>query len=215
MRGRMVGSLGALGAMALTSAAFAQQPASPSSAGFNATTPAPSAAAPVEPSPPQAAAAEAAALGAAQPVGAPAAPDPPGSSTLATPSPAELPPTDAADVGDNSGKPSSGLGMIIPGWILAGTGAVGGLGTALCYSDSLRDPNGEPYTRQVKDICAGIYATIGVVSLSIGIPLLVVGYDRRHKYQEWRRRHPALGQLMRTEIAVDHHSALVVYRGSF
>lgn len=105
--------------------------------------------------------------------------------------------------------------MIIPGWILVGTGVGGGLGTALCYSDSIRDANGESYPRQVRDICAGIYATIGVVSLSIGIPLLVVGYDRRHKYQEWRRRHPALGQLMRTEIAVDHHSALVVYRGNF
>jgi hypothetical protein len=107
MRGRMVGSLGALRAMALTSVAFAQEPASPSSARFDATPPAPSAAAPVEPPPPQA-----------------------GGSSLTTPLPGELPPTsDAdtsdADVADNSGKPSSGLGMIIPGWILTGTGVVG------------------------------------------------------------------------------------------
>ena len=211
MRARMVGSLGALGAMALTSAAFAQEPA----ARFDATTPAPSAGAPAEPAPTQAAAGEAAAPGAAQPVGAPAAPDAPGGSALTTPSPGELPPTGDADVADNNGEPSSGLGMIIPGWILTGTGVGSGMAIAFCYSDSNRDPNGHPYTGQVQDICAGIYASIGVVSLGIGIPLLVVGYDRRHKHREWRRLHPALGQLMRTEIVVGDHSALVLYRGSF
>ncbi|HVY29650.1 MAG TPA: hypothetical protein VHB79_23985 [Polyangiaceae bacterium] len=199
--------------MALTSAAFAQEPVSPSAGSFDPTTPAPSTAAPVEPAqpPPEATAAP----GAAQPVGAPAAPQAPGSSSLSTPAPGELPSTGAGDAGGNNGEPSSGLGMLIPGWILTGTSAVDALAIALCYSDSYRDVNGDPYSSQAKNICAGVYATIGIVSLGIGIPLLVVGNDRRHKHEEWRRRHPGLGELMRTEIAVGHNSALVVYRGSF
>ena len=101
--------------------------------------------------------------------------------------------------------------MIIPGWILLGAGLANGLAIPLCYTDVYR----QVYGPEAQDICAGVYTAIAVGSLGVGIPLLIVGYKRRTTHKEWEQRHPTLGYLVRTQVALQNNSAIIVYRGTF
>lgn len=103
------------------------------------------------------------------------------------------------------------MGLIIVGWIATGVG-VGNL--ALIPTCSLNTVNSESQ-QLVRDVCVGIHVGFGVVGLGLGIPFLAVGYNKRSKYNEWKEHHAVLDHLLRTQVAVQNDSALLLYRGSF
>jgi hypothetical protein len=97
--------------------------------------------------------------------------------------------------------------MIIPGWILSGVGAMNLALIPVCHADF--------YPKEQSDLCVTLSIGVGIVGLGVGVPLLAVGYSKRHTYKEWRSRHPVLSQLGQTQVALQNSSALVVYRGTF
>ncbi len=97
--------------------------------------------------------------------------------------------------------------MIIPGWVLSGYGVVNLALIPVCRADF--------YPENARDICVALSIGVGVAGLGVGIPLLVLGYNRRAKRKAWEQQHSALNHLLRTQLALQNNSALVVYRGTF
>jgi hypothetical protein len=83
--------------------------------------------------------------------------------------------------------PPSGLGLIITGSVFTGIGAVNLITSPICKS-SIIDPS-------ISDVCLGVSLGIGGTFVAIGIPMLVVGANRRSEYLEWRRRNAAAALL--------------------
>jgi hypothetical protein len=55
----------------------------------------------------------------------------------------------------------------------------------------------------------------GVIGLGVGVPLLAVGYHKRSKFNDWKRQHAVLNQLLHTQVALQNDSAFLVYSGAF
>jgi hypothetical protein len=119
-----------------------------------------------------------------------------------------MPPPRNADgrEGDDD-PPSSGVGMIITGWIMSGVGAMNLALIPVCSMDA--------YPRESRDLCIQLSIGVGVIGLGVGIPLLAVGYHQRSKFKEWKRQHAILNELLSTQVTLQNDSALLVYRGTF
>jgi hypothetical protein len=142
---------------------------------------------------------------------APAAPAPAAPAPAPAPAPNSAAPQDAASsaetLPEDDAKPSSGVGLIVGGWIVTGVGVVNLATIPVCSADF--------YPRESEDLCVTLSIAFGVAGVVIGVPLLVVGYNKRSKYKEWSKRHAVLDHLLRTQVAVQNDSALLLYRGSF
>jgi hypothetical protein len=100
--------------------------------------------------------------------------------------------------------PRSGMGWIALGWLGVGSGTLLGAQLALCHAE---------LNSWSPQRCVRIASVAGGVSLALGIPLLVLGYKQRAKYNAWRRG--SLGrQLSRVGIEALPAGALLSYRAS-
>jgi hypothetical protein len=127
---------------------------------------------------------------------------------LAAASSAEIPPPrSAVEPDSNDHPPSSGVGMIITGWIMSGVGVMNLALIPVCTMDA--------YPRQSRDLCVQLSIGVGVIGLGVGIPLLAVGYHKRSQFKTWKQRHAVLNELLSTEVMLQNESALLVYRGTF
>jgi hypothetical protein len=75
-------------------------------------------------------------------------------------------------------EPSTGLGFIIPGWILTGVGALNLVTMPVCFAGWYQDFG-------VREVCIGASIGFAAVGLGLGIPFLIVGYNKRSKYKRW------------------------------
>lgn len=98
-------------------------------------------------------------------------------------------------------EPSTGLGHLITGWIFVGAGGAELLfGLPACalmtnLDDSL-------YTN-ADDVQTACFATVGVMAtvfLAVGIPLVVIGSQKRKKYKAWQQRTSFKQHLGRTSF---------------
>jgi hypothetical protein len=78
----------------------------------------------------------------------------------------------------STSEPSSGLGLIIAGWILTGVGALNLATLPVCYADFYQ-------TYADGDVCVAGSVAIGAIGLGLGIPFLIVGYNNRAKHNLW------------------------------
>jgi hypothetical protein len=106
----------------------------------------------------------------------------------------------------SSRRPPSGLGKIITGWVFVGLGALNLATLPICFSDVYKQQN-------TKDICIGASATIAVVGVTVGLPLLLVGYHQRKKYKAWEEQGALL--LERTTVAALPGGGEVLYTARF
>jgi hypothetical protein len=97
--------------------------------------------------------------------------------------------------------------MIVTGWILSGVGAVNLASIPLCNADF--------YPRDSRDLCVQLSIGFGVVGLGVGVPLLIVGYNKRAQFNEWKQEHAVVRELLSTRVALQNDSALFVYGGTF
>jgi hypothetical protein len=82
---------------------------------------------------------------------------------------------------------SSGVGLLVGGGIATGIGGVNLLSALLCTTSL--------YSSISTDLCYGIAFGVGGVGLAVGIPMLVVGANKRAAYREWLKDHPAVEEL--------------------
>jgi hypothetical protein len=108
---------------------------------------------------------------------------------------------------EDEAKPSSGVGLIIGGWITTGVGALNFATLPVCSADF--------YPRENRDACVGFTVALGVAGVVIGLPMLIVGYNKRSEYKKWSSRHAVLDHVLHTQVAIQNDSALLTYRGSF
>lgn len=102
-------------------------------------------------------------------------------------------------------RPSSGMGLIIAGWIATGLGLLNLATLPICYADF--------YPNNAESTCVIASAVIGGVGLTLGVPFLIVGYNDRADYKEWKKRNGFTAHLRRTHLAFHGDSALLVYSG--
>ncbi len=103
--------------------------------------------------------------------------------------------------------PSSGVGERVGGFIGLGLGVLNLATSPLCYTDII-DP-------ELQDVCLGASLVVGGVGLAVGIPLLIVGYNKRADLLEWRERNGVAEHLLNTQLVVNGDGSLLIYRGSF
>ena len=93
-----------------------------------------------------------------------------------------------ADPTPSDDRPSSGTGLLIGGGITTGIGALNFLTGAIECSSSLVSSDN-------KDLCYGISFGLGGAGLAIGVPMLIIGANKRAAYKEWLKEHPAVEGL--------------------
>ena len=104
-------------------------------------------------------------------------------------------------------EPSSGLGLIIPGWILTGVGAANLATMPLCFADFYEDFG-------VKEVCIAGSIVFAGVGLGLGVPFLIVGYGQRRRHKAWERGHVA-AHLSRTRVVPLDGGGLASYSFQF
>lgn len=124
----------------------------------------------------------AATLAAAAPARAQGAPQPYPYPYPYPPPAAVLPAPGATDPMTIPKRPeSNGLSYIEAGIVLLSVGGVNLLTAPLCASDLVR--------RDLKTPCAVTTLSVGLSAATVGLPLLVVGLNKRRRFQEWRERY--------------------------
>lgn len=103
-------------------------------------------------------------------------------------------------------KPKTGMGTLIPGWVLVGFGALNLATSPLCRTDAVREGD--------QDLCFNLSIGVGIAGVAIGVPLLIVGYNQRATFNEWKQRH-RYGWLLNTQVAVTQGGAGLLYNGTF
>lgn len=103
-------------------------------------------------------------------------------------------------------KPKTGMGTLIPGWVLVGFGALNLATSPLCRTSAVRESD--------QDLCFNLSIGVGIAGFAIGIPLLIVGYGQRARFNEWKQRH-RYGWLLNTQVAVTQGGAALLYNGTF
>jgi hypothetical protein len=81
-------------------------------------------------------------------------------------------------------EPSSGLGLLIPGAIMTGVGALNLLSATICVADFYRDYVGRTGTTW----CLIGSIGVGVGLLGAGIPMTIIGTMRRTEHKAWEER---------------------------
>jgi hypothetical protein len=87
--------------------------------------------------------------------------------------------------------PPSGLGLIITGSIFTAIGGVNLVTAPLCET-SVFASNPQSNTQT---LCLGLSLGIGITAAVIGIPMLVVGVNRRNAYREWKQAGGVVARL--------------------
>ena len=103
--------------------------------------------------------------------------------------------------------PASGLGFIISGWILTGVGALNLLTLPLCFSGYEKETNNESF-------CLGATGGLAAVGLGVGIPFVILGYNKRKKYKSWESDQAML-HLERTRLVFLRGGAVANYTAHF
>jgi hypothetical protein len=78
--------------------------------------------------------------------------------------------------------PSSGVGLLVTGGIFTGIGGLNLLTAPLCKTSLIQ--------QSVQDTCLDAALVVGGIGLAVGIPLFIVGANKRADYNAWRRTHP-------------------------
>lgn len=104
-------------------------------------------------------------------------------------------------------RPSSGLGMLIPGWIATAGGLVALAIIPVCFADF--------YPSQGSSVCAIGQGVIGGVALTLGVTFLIIGSGQRSRYKAWKERHPVAYHLGNTQVAIQSDAALLTYATAF
>jgi hypothetical protein len=104
--------------------------------------------------------------------------------------------------------PPTGTGMIVTGSILSGIGAVNLITSPLCKTDLIPDSD-------TQDVCFATSLVIGGAFVAVGIPVLIVGLNRRSTYREWKRKHGHLASLTNLGIAPTRGGAALTWHTSF
>ena len=99
-----------------------------------------------------------------------------------------------SSAGAQESPPSKGTGLIITGAILTGVGAVNLATLPLCGELYTEDSYGED-AEDLKNLCVYSTLIVGVGTLAVGVPLLVVGLNRRAEYRRWQEQHPAFAGM--------------------
>lgn len=102
-------------------------------------------------------------------------------------------------------QPSTGTGLIIAGWIATGIGLLNFALLPVCSADF--------YPSDAEDSCIALSAVFGGVGLSLGIPFLIIGYNNRADFKEWKERNRLTRHLLNTQLAFRGDAALVIYTG--
>lgn len=93
--------------------------------------------------------------------------------------------------------PSSGTGLTIAGGIVSGASVFSFIAAPICKLD------GRNLSRTAENVCIGVYVGLGIVQLSVGLPMLIVGLVRRSKFKKWvREYHPRLALWFEEEQTV-------------
>jgi hypothetical protein len=78
-------------------------------------------------------------------------------------------------------RPSTGIGYLVTGGILTGVGAANLLTAPLCTTSLIRS--------DLQNFCLTASLVVAGVGLAVGIPLIVVGSNKRAEYNEWKKSH--------------------------
>jgi hypothetical protein len=105
----------------------------------------------------------------------------------------------------NDLQPSTGTGLIVAGWIAVGVGLLNLATLPICFADF--------YPSESKDLCVGMSAAIAGVGVAVGVPLLIIGYNQRADYKEWKQRRGLTHHLRRLRLSLRDDAALIVYGG--
>jgi len=104
-------------------------------------------------------------------------------------------------------QPSTGNGLVVAGWIATGLGVLNLATLPICFADF--------YPEESEDLCVGASAVIGGVGLALGVPFLIVGYNQKADYREWRARNGIAYHLMNTQVTLASDGASLRYSASF
>jgi hypothetical protein len=107
----------------------------------------------------------------------------------------------------NDPKPKTGMGTLIPGWVLVGIGALNLATSPICNTSAVEESQ--------QDLCFKLSLGVGIAGVAIGVPLLIVGYGQRSTFNEWKSRHPNASWLLNTQVALTRDGATLLYSGSF
>lgn len=102
------------------------------------------------------------------------------------------------------GEPSSGISQIVIGYVGVGLALVNLALIPVCYADF--------YPAGGKDLCVGLSIGIGAVGLAVGIPLLIVGYNKRANRGAWRERRGLSYHLSNLRLGALHGGGTLTYR---
>jgi hypothetical protein len=108
-----------------------------------------------------------------------------------------------------SPRPSSGTGLIVAGSIIFGIGVLNLAFTPLCYV--LFDDESYTVSRNVvsRDICVLSSLAFGGVMVAVGVPLLIVGFNKRSNYNKWRRKNRILAGF---DLRIDDHKVIAGWK---
>ena len=110
------------------------------------------------------------------------------SSALATVALSLLSRASWAEPSNLEARPSSGVGLLVGGGIATGAGGLNFLTGALeCSSSTL--------SSDTRTLCYGLSFGLGGVAILIGVPMLIIGANKRAHYNEWLKDHPAVEGL--------------------
>jgi hypothetical protein len=112
-------------------------------------------------------------------------------------------PLGAAEV-DSTKEPSTGIAHIVTGSIFTGVGAVNLLTAPLCKTSVVQ--------QSLQDTCLGLAIGVGVVAVAVGVPLLIVGINKRKAYKEWESAHPIAAGL---SFAPTRRGVALAWRATF
>ena len=104
-------------------------------------------------------------------------------------------------------QPSTGTGLVVAGWIATGIGVLNLATLPICFADF--------YPEESENLCVIGSATLGGVGLALGIPFLIVGYNNKADYREWKARNGVAYHLQNTHVTVANDGVGLSYRAAF
>jgi hypothetical protein len=94
---------------------------------------------------------------------------------------------EASPAASGTERPSTGIGYLVTGGVLTGVGGLNLLTAPLCTTSLI--------TSDLQSPCLIASLVVAGVGLAVGIPLIVVGANKRAEYNEWKKAHPVAAGL--------------------